>query len=61
FSPIYIKIKTKLTEHQKNNPNNNTTPGTLAHHPDIAIPDMTKIRHGMSGTAHHLLVYFIQN
>lgn len=33
----------------------NCRAGTLAHLPDYGLPDMTKILHGMPGTAHQLM------
>ncbi len=33
----------------------NCRAGTLAHLPDYGLPDMTKIRQGMPGTAHQLI------
>ncbi len=36
----------------------NCRAGTLAHLPDYGLPDLTKIRQGMPGTAHQLLQIF---
>lgn len=36
----------------------NCRAGTLAHLPDYGLPDMTKILHGMPGTAHQLMTTF---